>query len=182
MVSCQLYGLILISDFYIRAGKGLKFFIILMKSISPTQKDNILVLSSSGLSTRNIASKTGLSKATIARVIKKSTPNKENINVSCPSKLTPYDKWAIIHYFLTGETSNTIQTTLIIISIIPSTVSTQTVRNTLKAANLKAVTKKKKPLLSPTHGKKRLTFTLKHQHWIIEDWKRVIWSDGQKYV
>jgi hypothetical protein len=50
------------------------------------------------------------------------------------------------------------------------------VRNTLKAANLKAVTKKKKPLLSPTHRKKRLAFTLKHQHWTVGDWKRVRWS------
>jgi transposase len=115
-----------------------------MKSISPAEKDNILVLSSSGLSTRNIASKTGLSKATVARVIKKSTPNKENINIGHPSKLTPHDKRAIIHCILTGEASNAVQATKIINSIIPSTVSTQTVRNTLKAANLKAVTKKKK--------------------------------------
>ncbi|KAG2738834.1 hypothetical protein P692DRAFT_20648345, partial [Suillus brevipes Sb2] len=110
-----------------------------MKSISPAQKDNILVLSSSGLSTRNIASKTGLSKATVARVIKKSTPNKKNINIGRPSKLTPHDKRAIVHFILTGEASNAVQATKIINSIIPSTVSTQTVRNTLKAAKLKAV-------------------------------------------
>jgi hypothetical protein len=101
MVLCQLYGLILISDIYIRAGEGLKFSIILMKSISPAEKDNILVLSSSGLSTRNIASKTGLSKATVARVIKKSTPDKENINIGHPSKLTPHDKRATIYCILT---------------------------------------------------------------------------------
>jgi len=153
-----------------------------MKPIFLTQKDNILVLSFSGLSTRNIASKTDLSKATVARVIKKSTPDKENINISHPSKLTPYDKWAIIHCILTGEASNAVQATKIINSIIPSTVSTQTVRNTLKAANLKAVTKKKRPLLSLTHRKKRLAFALKHSHWTVEDWKRVIWSDGQEYV
>jgi len=96
MVSCQLYGFILISDIYISAGEGLKFIIILMKPIFLAQKDNILVLSSSGLSTRNIASKTGLSKATVATVIKKSTPDKKNINIGYPSKLTPHDKQAII--------------------------------------------------------------------------------------
>jgi transposase len=168
------------------------FLIILMKSISSAQTDNILILSSSGLSTRQIASKTGLSRATIARVIKKHIPNKENIKMGCPSKLTPHDKRAIVHCILSGEASNAVQATKFINSIIPSTVSTQTVRNTLKAANLKAVTKKKKPLLSPAHRKRRLAFALKHQHWTVEDWKRVIWSDetkinrmgsdGQEYV
>jgi len=45
---------------------------------------------------------------------------------------------------------------------------------------LKAVTKKKKPLLSAVHCKKRLAFALKYQNWIVEDWKRVIWSDETK--
>ena len=170
----------------------MKFLIVLTKSISPTQKDNILVLSSSGLSTRQIAFRTGISNATIARIIKKSIPNKENINTGHPSKLTPHDKRAIVHCILSGEASNAVQATKLINSIIPSTVSTQTVRNTLKAANLKAITKKKKPLLSSAHRKKRLAFALKHQHWTVEDWKRVIWSDetkinrlgsdGQEYV
>ena len=52
--------------------------------------------------------------------------------------------------------------------------------------------KKKKPLVSSGHKKKRLAFALKYQHWTVEDWKRVIWSDetkinrigsdGQEYV
>ena len=65
-------------------------------------------------------------------------------------------------------------------------------RNTLKEASLKAVVKKKKPLLSISYRKRRLAFALKYQHWTVEDWKRVLWSDetkinrivsdGQKYV
>ena len=42
--------------------------------------------------------------------------------------------------------------------------------------------KKKKPLLSKRYKKNRLAFALKYQHWTVEDWKRVIWSDGQEYV
>ena len=163
-----------------------------MKSISSTQKDNILVLSSSGQSIYQIASKTDLGKSTVARVINKHIPNKENVKMGHPSKLTSYDKRAIIHHVLSGKASNAVQATKFINSIIPTTVCTQTVRNTLKTANLKAVTKKKKLLLSPAHRKKRLAFALKHQHWTVEDWKRVIWSDetkinrmgsdGQEYV
>ena len=57
---------------------------------------------------------------------------------------------------------------------------------------MKAVVKKKKPLLSVNCRKRRLAFALKYQHWTMEDWKRVIWSDetkinrigsdGQEYV
>ena len=170
----------------------MKSLIIPMKSVPSAQRDNILVLSSSGLSTRQIATKTGFSKATIARVINKAFPNKENIKMGHPSKLTPHDKRAIIHHVLSGETSTAVQATNFINSIISTPVSTQTVRNTLKAANLKAVVKKKKPLLSLANRKKRQAFALKHQHWTVEDWKRVIWSDetkinrmgsdGQEYV
>jgi DDE superfamily endonuclease len=45
---------------------------------------------------------------------------------------------------------------------------------------LKAVTKKKKPLLSAVHRKKCLAFALKYQNWTVEDWKRIIWSDETK--
>jgi hypothetical protein len=50
----------------------------------------------------------------------------------------------------------------------------------LKQHSFKAVTKKKKPLLTAVHRKKRLTFALRHKEWTVEDWKRVIWSDETK--
>src|SRR6267154_5582202 len=93
-----------------------------MKSISSTQKDNILVLSSSGQSIYQIASKTGLGKSTVARVINKHIPNKENVKMGRPSKLTPYDKRAIIHHVLSGKASNAVQATKFINSIISTTV------------------------------------------------------------
>ena len=60
--------------------------ILSMKSISSSQRDNILFLSTSGLSIRQIASKTGLWKSTIARVINQNIPNKENVKMGRPSK------------------------------------------------------------------------------------------------
>ena len=57
---------------------------------------------------------------------------------------------------------------------------------------MKAVVKKKRPLLSRHHRRERLDFSNAHQYWTIEDWKRVIWSnetkinhlgsDGRKWV
>ena len=45
---------------------------------------------------------------------------------------------------------------------------------------MKATTKIKKAKLEPHHAKSRLQWAEVHQHWTIEDWKRVIWSDETK--
>src|SRR5713226_1137107 len=49
-----------------------------------------------------------------------------------------------------------------------------------KKHSFKAVTKKKKPLVSAMHRKKCLAFALTYKEWTMEDWKRVIWSDEMK--
>ena len=45
---------------------------------------------------------------------------------------------------------------------------------------MKAVVKKKCPCLTFAHKKTRLDFAESHQHWTVEDWKQVIWSDETK--
>lgn len=58
--------------------------------------------------------------------------------------------------------------------------SAETVRRALKEVGMEAVAKQKKPRLLPRHIRQRLDFALQHQHWTVEDWKRVIWSDETK--
>jgi hypothetical protein len=58
--------------------------------------------------------------------------------------------------------------------------STQTVCCSLKIAGMRAVVKKKKPLLKKRHRKERMDFALAHQYWTVEDWKKVVWSDETK--
>ncbi len=45
---------------------------------------------------------------------------------------------------------------------------------------MKAVVKKKRPFLSKHHRRERLDFAITHQHWTMDDWKRVVWSDETK--
>src|SRR3954451_1708685 len=45
---------------------------------------------------------------------------------------------------------------------------------------MKAVVKRKKPLLTKRHMKERLDFAIAHKDWTVEDWKRVVWSDETK--
>ena len=45
---------------------------------------------------------------------------------------------------------------------------------------MKAVVKKKTPLLTKKYQRERLDFALTHQYWTVEDWKKVVWSDETK--
>jgi len=50
----------------------------------------------------------------------------------------------------------------------------------MKIEGMKAVVKKKRPLLTKKHMKDRLDFAITHKDWTVEDWKRVVWSDETK--
>ena len=45
---------------------------------------------------------------------------------------------------------------------------------------MKAMVKKKRPLLFKRHKKNCMDFALAHKDWTLDDWKRVIWSDETK--
>ena len=151
-----------------------------MHPISSAQKENILSLASNSYSTSSIASKTGVGRSTVSRILQDILPNRQVPSSGHPSKLSPTAQHTIIRQITTGKAANAVQATNHINTIIPNPVTPQTVRNILKKHSFKAVTKKKKPLLTVVHRKKRLAFALKYKEWTVEDWKRVIWSDETK--
>ncbi len=155
-------------------------FKFIMHPISSAQKENIISLATNGHSTRYIASTVGASQPTVSRVLQKHLPNWHPPPSGHPSKLSPTSKHAVVMQITTGKAANAVQATNHINSIIDNPVSAQTVRRVLKNNTFKAVTKKKKPLLTTVHRKKCLAFALKHKEWTVEDWKRVIWSDETK--
>ena len=50
----------------------------------------------------------------------------------------------------------------------------------MKEVGMKAVVKKKRPLLTKRHRREGLDFALSHKDWTIDDWKKVFWSDETK--
>lgn len=151
-----------------------------MHPISSAQKENILSLASHGHSTRFIAKKTGLGKSTVIRTLHDIHPNCQMPSPGRPCMLSSTDQHSILSQIRTGRAANAVQATNHINTIISHPVTSQTVRNVLKKHSFKAVTKKKKPLLSARHRQRRLAFALKHREWTVEDWKRVVWSDETK--
>ena len=162
-----------------------------MKSISTSQRNNIIFFSFYGLSSRKISSQIGLGKSIVCQVLQELQPEKARLHGGCPLKLTPTNKRAIVQQIITGKAKDAVHATQYINSIIDASACPQTVRNTLKKANLKAVVKKKShSFLVVT--RKEGCFALRYKYRTVEDWKRVIWSDktkinrigsdGQEYV
>lgn len=155
-----------------------------MHPIPPALYDDIAsALLSTSLSRSSIARKMGCSPSTITSVAKNVVPDKENHHGGRPKKLSATDQRAIraqVNLGKAGKADNAVEITREVNQALEDPVHPQTVRNVLKAGNFAAYIKQDRPKLQPRHIKARLDFALKHQHWTVDDWKRVIWSDETK--
>jgi transposase len=61
-------------------------------------------------------------------------------------------------------------------------VTSRTIQNRLNKAGYLGRVARKKPLLSEKNRKLRLQWALEHQHWTIEDWKKVGFSDESNFT
>ena len=151
-----------------------------MKKSSSQKILDVTDLLQQGYSCRAIESITGLSKAIVYRINKTIDRDKENKKGGRPSKLSPADQRRIANRITSGQLDNAVQATQFINNLISHPVHPQTVRNSLKKSDFKAVIKAKKPLLTAAHRKHRLYIAEKYRNYTVEDWKRVIWSDETK--
>lgn len=60
-------------------------------------------------------------------------------------------------------------------------ISVPTVKRRLAEAGLKGRIAAKKPRLTAIHKRKRLQWARTHQHWTVDQWKKVLWSDESKF-
>ena len=153
-----------------------------MGRISEDTRNSILSLIDSGLSSRKIAARLGVSHTTVNSVRARSRPSVQKCRVGAPAKLTNVDKRILVRMITSGKADNAVQLTRQLKDIANMKCSPQTVRHALKEAGLKAMSRKKKPRLLPRHIRQRYEFALKYQHWTVEDWKRVVWSDETKII
>jgi transposase len=151
-----------------------------MKKISTDTRNAIVHLLETGLSARKVAERVGVCRATVNRVRAQTMPNAEKCPAGRPAKLTPHDKRKLVRLVTSGKADTATQLQKELQNTIGVYISAQTVRNALKKEGLRAVVKKKRPRLLARHIKSRYEFALRHQHWTIEDWKRIIFSDETK--
>ena len=86
-----------------------------------------------------------------------------------------------VRLLTSGKADNATQVAQSLQSITNQSLSHETVCRHLKKAGLKAVVKKKQPLLSQCHKRERMDFALIHKDWTVEDWMKTIWSDEVKF-
>jgi len=151
-----------------------------MHPLSAAQHNHILSLIDSGHSAHQISLSTGLHISTISRLHTRYCPYAKKPVGGRPAKLSEADTHYAQHLITSRKAENAVQITQTLQDITNQSISSQTTRNHLKKAGLKAVVKAKKPLLTKRHRKERLDFALAHQDWTVEDWKTVVWSDETK--
>ena len=163
-----------------------------MRTLSSAQKNHILSRLDAGHSAHSIASTTGIHASTISRLHSKEHSELQKSIGRHPSKLSPVNVCHAVHLITTRRAENAVQVTKTLRNVINQSLSLSTVCLHLKKTGMKAVVKKKRPLLSVKHCKSCLDFAHAHKDWTVEDWKRVIWSnetkinclgsDGRKWV
>src|SRR5258707_3890881 len=151
-----------------------------MKSISQQSHNDILSLLDQGKSSRKIALETGVHYSTVSKLRSQLRSALPKAQGGWPSKLNSTTIHHAIWIISTGRADTATQVTKSLQETLPESVSVQTVRRALKKTGLKAVVKAKRPALSQCHCRERLDFAKSHQHWTLDDWKRVIWSDETK--
>src|SRR6266478_6065972 len=153
---------------------------IIMKSISQQTQNDIISLLEQGKSCRQIGQEIGVHYSTVSKFHSKLNFTPPKGKGGCPSKLTPTAICHAIHIISTGKADTAVDVTKSLQETFPGTISASTVRRGLKKSGLKAVVKTKGPVLSQCHCRGRLDFSKAHEHWTVDDWKRVVWSDETK--
>lgn len=151
-----------------------------MHSLTPAQQQHIISLLNAGHSAKSIASSTGHGLATISRLRFKHCPHLKKSFGGHPKKLSPTNRRHAMHLITSRRAETAVDVAKSLRTIVDQPLSVDTVRRCLKEGGMKAVVKRKKPLLSARHKKERLDFALAHQYWTMDDWRRVVWSDETK--
>ena len=151
-----------------------------MKDTSTAQVNLVVSLFKDGLSRLQIASRTGLSPATISRICHKHCPDLPKATGGRPQKLSENDLCYATRLITSGKVDTAVQLAKTLQEVTNQSCSTQTVRKHMRVMGLKAMVNKKRPLLTKRHIKEMVNFAVAHQHWTIEEWKKVVWSDETK--
>ena len=133
-----------------------------------------------GHSTHHIGSITGVIAYTISRLRSKECSELHKSSGGRPTKLSPTNIHHAVHLITTKKAVNAVQVIKSLKTITNQSLSPTTVWRHLKKAGMKAVVKRKCPLLSAKHRKAHLDYAHAHKDWTVEDWKRVVWSDDIK--
>jgi transposase len=149
-----------------------------MKALKKSQIDSIKSLISQGKSIRQVSGALNLSIGVVQKYAVGC--QKQKIKKGRPRKLRESDIEYCVLSILSDKADGATDLVKKLRAERNVIVSRKTIARALKERGLKAGEKKKKPLLSSKNVRDRLKFAKAHQHWTVEDWRNVVFSDETK--
>jgi hypothetical protein len=133
-----------------------------MRPLSPAQVSHILHLLDTDNSAHQIFSSTGIHHSTISRLCSKHRSSLQKSLGGRPSKLSLANIRRAIHLITSRKAEIAVQITKTLHDITNQPLSTKTVHRYLGQAEMKAVVKRKRPLLTKRHRRERMDWVVAH--------------------
>lgn len=154
------------------------------RELSLDERAKIIAFQKAGYSYRSISAEIGCSISTVCYTIKKHRDTGEIANKAGRGRkriLTHADERWLFLASLRNRHKNAEFLTAEFNRGRKDPISKSTVRAVLKKFHLKGRVAAKKPFLRPINIKKRLKFAKEHEHWTVEDWTKVLFTDESKF-
>src|SRR5579859_3271299 len=145
------------------------------KELTDVQKGAILALIPLH-SHAEIGAQLGIPRGTITRFVERARERDSIENLPRPGRPRKLSD-SSIRYLVRNAESTTRVPFKELRNLSNIDASIQTMRHQLREEGIHKWRAVKCPLLTEEHAKKHLVWARAHQHWTVEDWKRVIWSD-----
>jgi transposase len=148
---------------------------------SPTKKARIILLKKQGVPDSKIAERYSIDRSTVNRIFHKYTENNDFYDVKPksgrPRKFTTDDVRIAVRMLARTQAHDVADLQR---QQFPN-LHPDTIRKRLATCGLKAYVRRKKPFLSPAHKERRFQWAKAHQHWSVEDWMAVMFTDESKF-
>jgi hypothetical protein len=150
------------------------------KVISKAKINDVLAALDKGDNYTKITHNTGVSHGAISKICSQHCPDLKMSVGRRPCKISPTAICHTVHLITHHICITAVQVSKTLAAINGTPLNPETVRQAFKMSGLRALTKVKKPKLAKKQKLDRVAFARTCQHWTIEDWKRVLWSDETK--
>jgi transposase len=150
------------------------------KALSRQTQDNIVSMLQRGYSHREIANTLHVSVGSVHNLRQVHVSDVNRLRRGRPRKLNRTQERRCVLEMVRGRVGTCADLARSSQQVLGVKVSSHTIKRALHRAGLRSQTKVKKPHLSLKNVKARLEFASVHEHWTIEDWSRVIFSDECK--